>query len=142
MWYAVFVEICVLYHKRRQIPLDIKVVAIDLDGTLLNKQNAVTPENVEAIRLAKEKGIEVVPSTGRLLCESRFALEAIGGCNYSLHCNGSIIWDHRADCAFFKRFFKIALFEVFSFTDKNIVFCSLCAIVAYRVYNCICVHFS
>ena len=77
--------------------MDIKVVAIDLDGTLLNKQNAVTPENVEAIRLAKEKGIEVVPSTGRLLCESRFALEAIGGCNYSLHCNGSIIWDHRAN---------------------------------------------
>lgn len=76
--------------------MDIKVLAIDLDGTLLNKQNAVTPENIEAIRLAKEKGIEVVPSTGRLLCESRFAIEAIGGCNYSLHCNGSVIYDHRA----------------------------------------------
>jgi Cof subfamily protein (haloacid dehalogenase superfamily) len=79
-----------------EFPLDIKVLAIDLDGTLLNKQNAVTPENIEAIRLAKEKGIEVVPCTGRLLCESRFAIEAIGGCNYSMHCNGSIIFDHRA----------------------------------------------
>ncbi len=76
--------------------MDIKVLAIDLDGTLLNKQNAVSPENAEAIRLAKEKGIEVVPSTGRLLCESRFAIDAIGGCNYSLHCNGSVIWDHRS----------------------------------------------
>ncbi len=76
--------------------MDIKVLAIDLDGTLLNSKNAVSPENIEAIRLARQKGIEVVPSTGRLLCESRFALEAIGGCNYSLHCNGSVIWDHRA----------------------------------------------
>ncbi len=76
--------------------MDIKVIAIDLDGTLLNKQNEVTPENIEAIRRAREKGIEVVPSTGRLLCESRFAIEAIGGCNYSLHCNGSVIYDHRA----------------------------------------------
>jgi len=76
--------------------LDIKVIVIDLDGTLLNKRNEVTPENIEAIRKAREKGIEVVPSTGRLLCESRFAIEAIGGCNYSLHCNGSVIYDHRA----------------------------------------------
>lgn len=76
--------------------MDIKVLAIDLDGTLLNKDNQVLPESIEAIRLAREKGIEVVPSTGRLLCESRFAIEAIGGCNYSLHCNGSTVWDHRA----------------------------------------------
>ena len=76
--------------------MDIKVLAIDLDGTLLNKKNEVTPASIEAIRLARQKGIEVVPSTGRLLCESRFAIDAIGGCNYSLHCNGSTAWDHRA----------------------------------------------
>lgn len=76
--------------------MDIRVLAIDLDGTLLNKQNEVTDENIKAIQKAREKGIEVVPSTGRLLCESRFALEAIGGCRYSLHCNGSVIYDHRA----------------------------------------------
>lgn len=81
--------------------MDIKVIAIDLDGTLLNSKNAVSDENIEAIRLARQRGIEVVPSTGRLLCESRFALEAIGGCNYSLHCNGSIIWDHRAEKAIY-----------------------------------------
>lgn len=88
---------------------DLKILAIDLDGTLLNKQNQVTPENIEAIRQARARGIEVVPCTGRLLCESRFAIEAIGGCRYSMHCNGSVVWDHRANRPVFLSAFAPAL---------------------------------
>lgn len=43
----------------------IRLVALDMDGTLLNNANEITTENKEAIQEAVERGIEVVISTGR-----------------------------------------------------------------------------
>lgn len=45
--------------------MTVKLIAIDLDGTLLNKDRKVTTEVNEAIRAAKEAGIYVVLCTGR-----------------------------------------------------------------------------
>lgn len=42
-----------------------KMIAIDMDGTLLDSCERVTNENAKAIRRAQEKGIEVVIATGR-----------------------------------------------------------------------------
>ncbi|MGG0655852.1 Cof-type HAD-IIB family hydrolase [Rummeliibacillus pycnus] len=41
------------------------LIAIDLDGTLLNHQNEISKENISAIKHAQDNGIEVVISTGR-----------------------------------------------------------------------------
>ncbi|MEW5290404.1 MULTISPECIES: sugar-phosphatase [Erwinia] len=43
----------------------IKLIAIDMDGTLLNPQHEVTPAVKEAIRCAREKGVAIVLATGR-----------------------------------------------------------------------------
>ena len=40
-----------------------KLVAIDLDGTLLNSYGEVTTKTKEAIKKAVEKGVEVVNSS-------------------------------------------------------------------------------
>ncbi|WP_273127712.1 Cof-type HAD-IIB family hydrolase [Bacillus weihaiensis] len=42
-----------------------RLIAIDLDGTLLNHQNEISKENLEAIKKAQQEGIEVVIATGR-----------------------------------------------------------------------------
>lgn len=42
-----------------------KLIAIDLDGTLLNSYGEVTIENKEAIKNAISKGAEVVLASGR-----------------------------------------------------------------------------
>lgn len=42
-----------------------KIIAIDMDGTLLNSAEQVTYENAKAIKRAQAKGIEVVIATGR-----------------------------------------------------------------------------
>ncbi|WP_041087506.1 Cof-type HAD-IIB family hydrolase [Jeotgalibacillus soli] len=42
-----------------------KLIAIDLDGTLLNSQNEISDENKTAIKQAQKAGIEVVIATGR-----------------------------------------------------------------------------
>ena len=43
----------------------VKLIAIDLDGTLLNDETKISQRNIEAVKRANEKGIEVVVATGR-----------------------------------------------------------------------------
>ena len=43
----------------------IKLIAIDLDGTLLDDHKNISEENLKAIKYAKEKGVKIVISTGR-----------------------------------------------------------------------------
>lgn len=45
---------------------DIRMVAIDLDGTLLNSQGMISPKNQEAIRQAVANDVKVVIATGRM----------------------------------------------------------------------------
>ncbi|MCW5775214.1 MAG: HAD hydrolase family protein [Phycisphaeraceae bacterium] len=54
------------------------MLAIDLDGTLLDPAGRVSARNAEAIVRAREAGMAVTVCTGRGLAESLFALHAIG----------------------------------------------------------------
>ena len=44
---------------------DIRLIALDLDGTLLNSKKQLSPRNLAALTRAAELGIEIVPATGR-----------------------------------------------------------------------------
>ena len=44
---------------------DIAVIALDMDGTLLTSDHVVTPETVDALQQARNRGIEVILVTGR-----------------------------------------------------------------------------
>jgi len=57
-----------------------KLLALDLDGTLLNSGLRVSEANGEAVRAAMERGVEVVLATARfygiaLRTASRFGVE-------------------------------------------------------------------
>lgn len=70
-----------------------KLIAIDLDGTLLNRDHSVSAANVRAIARAREAGATVVVCTGRGLVESRQAIDAIGQTEPVIVAGGSIIAD-------------------------------------------------
>ena len=44
---------------------DIKLIALDMDGTLLNDQGQVTEKNRETLRRAAEAGVALAIGTGR-----------------------------------------------------------------------------
>ncbi len=56
----------------------IQLVAIDLDGTLFNHRQEVTPANRQAIQKAIESGIKIVIATGRGQSGARRALTMLG----------------------------------------------------------------
>ena len=48
----------------------IKLIASDMDGTLLDAEMRISQENIDAIRYAQEQGIEFVIATGRNIFEA------------------------------------------------------------------------
>ena len=55
--------------------MDIKLVAIDLDGTLLDSKQLLSKENKAAIKEAKAAGVQIVLCTGRPLRSMKHLLE-------------------------------------------------------------------
>ena len=45
--------------------MSIKLIAVDIDGTLVNSKKEITPEVFAAIQDAKAAGVKVVIATGR-----------------------------------------------------------------------------
>jgi hypothetical protein len=56
----------------------IKLLALDLDGTLLNSRGKISEENTQAIRRAEEKGVLVTIATGRRFRDARPVALEIG----------------------------------------------------------------
>lgn len=69
------------------------MLALDLDGTVLDPASSVRPAVAEAIGRARDEGMFVVVCTGRGLPECRPALEAIGQREPVIVAGGSIIAD-------------------------------------------------
>lgn len=55
-----------------------KMICIDMDGTLLNDDKNISSRNHEALKMAQEKGVKVVVSTGRLFTSANNYADAIG----------------------------------------------------------------
>lgn len=72
-----------------------KLIAFDLDGTLLNDERQVTERNKKLIQQLQAEGHFVMIATGRNLATSRQVIEATGISHYAL-CNGGYAFiDHQ-----------------------------------------------
>ena len=72
---------------------DIKLVALDLDGTLFDNSSRISKRNLTAIRIITDKGIHVVISTGRPFEGIPFDQIKGTGINYAITANGSGIYE-------------------------------------------------
>lgn len=72
------------------------MLALDLDGTVLDPASRVRPPVAEAIARAREAGMLVVVCTGRGLPEARDALDAIAQADPVIVAGGSIIAEPRS----------------------------------------------
>ncbi|WML48793.1 Cof-type HAD-IIB family hydrolase [Neobacillus sp. PS3-34] len=77
--------------------LDIKLIALDMDGTLLNEKGEISEENRKAIAEAQQRGIYVVLSTGRSIATSREHAESLQLSSFLVTVNGSEIWDAKGE---------------------------------------------
>ena len=72
---------------------DIRLLALDLDGTVFTDDKKITDITRAALRKAIEKGVVVMPATGRPLSGLPEQFVEMEGVNYALTSNGAAIWD-------------------------------------------------
>lgn len=71
----------------------IKLVALDLDGTTFNSAGDITDRTVETLNRCKEQGVHVVVSTGRSYNSLPDHIKDVEGIEYAITSNGAHIND-------------------------------------------------
>lgn len=71
----------------------INLLAMDIDGTILHSNGELPERNYCAIRAAADKGVHVVPVTGRVFRELPDSLIRIPEIRYVITSNGACIYD-------------------------------------------------
>jgi 5-amino-6-(5-phospho-D-ribitylamino)uracil phosphatase len=73
----------------------IRLVALDLDGTLLSSRKSITPKTHTAIRATLAKGVKIVLATARPPRSVRAYYEALKLDTPTINYNGALIWDEK-----------------------------------------------
>ncbi len=76
---------------------NIRLLALDLDGTLLNEEKHITPRTLAALEQAREQGVLLVPVTGRPAQGLPQAVLDLPGLRYAVTSNGATIRDLQED---------------------------------------------
>ena len=78
---------------------DLKIIALDLDGTLLDSQKRLSSVNRAALARAAEKGALVVPTTGRFFGMMPACIRDLPFVRYAITINGAQVYDRETDTA-------------------------------------------
>lgn len=76
---------------------DIRLIALDLDGTLLNSRKELPPANAAALKEAAARGITIVPTTGRFYRGMPEVIRNLPYVRYAIAVNGAQIYDVQED---------------------------------------------
>ena len=83
-----------------------KLIAIDLDGTLLNSNGMISNETKKILQEITEKDIKIVLTSGRMIDSIKSIAEEIGKQKYLIAGNGSIVYDIEKQQILYKNFLK------------------------------------
>lgn len=105
-----------------------KLVAIDLDGTLLNSYGVVTEYTKQILNEISKKGIEVVLASGRPIDSIKTIANEIGGQNYFIAGNGALIYDLKKNEIIYEKYMsKEKVLEIIEICEQNSI--------SYNVYT-------
>lgn len=102
-----------------------KLIAIDMDGTLLNSGNNVSNRTKKAILHAKELGVHIVLATGRILKSAVHYSKQLELKNPIVASNGGIMIDENSNIIFKSPIDKEAIKEIVKIADDEKIYCHL-----------------
>jgi Cof subfamily protein (haloacid dehalogenase superfamily) len=78
---------------------DLKIIALDLDGTLLDSRKRLSSANRAALSAAAGRGALVVPTTGRFFGMMPESVRDLPFVRYAITVNGAQVYDRETDAA-------------------------------------------
>ncbi|MBP5320248.1 MAG: HAD family phosphatase [Kiritimatiellae bacterium] len=87
---------------------DIRIIALDLDGTLLDSDKRLSEVNRAALEAAARKGIAIVPTTGRFFGGMPEAVRDLPFVRYAITINGAQVYDRQTDTAMIREEMPLA----------------------------------
>ncbi len=97
-----------------------KIVAIDLDGTMLNQYGIVTDETKQAIQKTIEKGTDVIIASGRPIDSIKTIAKEIDSKNYFIAGNGALIYDIQKDKIIYENYLsKQKVLKIAKICEEN-----------------------
>ena len=100
-----------------------KLIAIDLDGTMLNQYGVVTQKTKEAIKKAQKNGIEIMIASGRPLDSIKTIAKEIKSEKYFISGNGAIIYDISKDEIIYENTLKKQkVLEIIKICEENSIY--------------------
>ncbi|SHH87409.1 Cof-type HAD-IIB family hydrolase [Sporanaerobacter acetigenes] len=89
-----------------------KLIAIDLDGTLLTDDKRITDESISALKEIIERGYEIVIATGRRYWSAKRFVESIDENICILANNGNIVRNKKDDKILIKKYLNVEDFNL------------------------------
>ena len=75
------------------------LIALDMDGTLLNRHGKVSKRTIEVLNSLIRKGHYIVPASGRAFTILPKEILELEGIQFAVLENGAIVWDWKNQCA-------------------------------------------
>ena len=100
-----------------------KLIAFDLDGTLLDGKKNIPPENMAALKAAAEQGIQLVPATGRIYAGLPQPLKDLPFLRWCITVNGAYVYDALEEKAVYREDIPMELaLRVIDYMEENHLF--------------------
>lgn len=100
-----------------------KLVAIDLDGTMLNRYGIVTEKTKQVIEQVQKNQIEVIIASGRPIDSIKTIAKEIKSENYFISGNGAILYDIKKDEILYENTLKkTKVLDIIKICEENSIF--------------------
>lgn len=100
-----------------------KLVALDLDGTLLNSYGEISNETREAIKKSVEKGVEIVLASGRPISSVEDLANELQANHYIVSGNGATVYDMQKKETVYERFLsKEQILNIVKICEENSIY--------------------
>ena len=100
-----------------------KMVAVDLDGTMLNSYGEVTENTKRVIKQTIQKGTEVIIASGRSIDSIKTIANEIGSTKYMIAGNGAVVYDIKNDRIVYEKYIpKNKAIDIIKTCEQNSIY--------------------
>ncbi len=105
-----------------------KLIAVDLDGTMLNHYGEISEKTKEIVQKCIEKGVQIVLASGRPTDSIKTITEELGIKGYFIAGNGALVYDIQKNEIIYENYIKKEkVLEIIKICEENSI--------AYNVYT-------